>query len=1044
MVSPVHIVSIALATAFLMGIAGKRHQSLLVYVLMLAVAAMTMVSGSWLWAIFSGAQQPLEVFTAGFKPPFAINLRMSLDEAFLTTLINFFGLATVLYLWDVFKKSGNHLLSIFVIYLLGLNVMVMTRDLFNLFVFLEIASIATAGLMIMTQNSRSIAAGFKFMIASSVISGILLIGIIFAYAYTGTLNIDFMTTLPAIKGGAVAAFFILTALLLESKPFPANGWALDMYHSAHHSVGAALSALSAPAVLFVIYKVMPIIPESWTMVISLFGLISFAASNFLAMRQDNVRRMLGYSSVAQGGLMLATVGMANYLGEQFYFIAIGFLLTNYFAKAGLFWLGGIVNSDDQEKWTFLRKKPILFFLFGLFIAAMAGLPPFPSFFAKWEFIMQIAQGSGWGWITLILLGSIFEIVFLFKWFGRVFRSDISENEESSAPWYKQVPVMIFGAGLLAASYFFVNYLNFDAIFVMLPLLFIAAFFVLDFLPAVVKNLLLIASLAVFGYTVYPEISDNLMQMLFMGVFLLGGIMTLIPGFVQKGSRAGFYPFAAMTVFGLIMLVNPADNLTFFMGWELMALGSYILILRGKNAEKPAFRYMIFSAGGAYLMMAAFGMLYAIAGPAFFATLAGSLSGAGVIFILLALAFMLKAAAIGLHIWLPGAYSEAEDDATPLVSGVLINSGVLGLFWLITTFGPQQLFGVDIFYLMGWIGAITAIGGNMLAIYEEDMKRLIAYSSVGAMGYIIFALSMNTKVGLLIALYYMALHFIYKTMLFISAAGVMYRTKKRNMYEMGGLIKNMPLSFIVVLIGIITLAGMPPLAGFAGKWMFYNAVAMKGWYIQGTMVFFSGIVAFLYLYKLIASVFLGQLKDNLRKVKEAPLVYLIPQFIFVMAIMLLSVQPRLLLEPLATIIPAQVPGEMLQWDGNLASTSFGYWNAFSVMSVVVVMFATLLGWLMYHSRKAQKVKQFNIVFAAERPFRPETTHVSYNMFAGYKKALGFLMTPLATRFWTSLSSGIEAIADKVRTWYTGNGQTYALHLLIYAFVLYLTISGGKLL
>ena len=333
---------------------------------------------------------------------------------------------------------------------------------------------------------------------------------------------------------------------------------------------------------------------------------------------------------------------------------------------------------------------------------------------------------------------------------------------------------------------------------------------------------------------------------------------------------------------------------------------------------------------------------------------------------------------------------------------------------------------------------------MLAIYEEDMKRLIAYSSVGAMGYIIFALAMNTKLGLLIALYYMVLHFIYKTMLFLSAAGVIYRTKTRNMYEMGGLIKSMPLSFIVVLIGIITLAGMPPLAGFAGKWMFYNAVAMKGWYLQGTMVFFSGIVAFLYLYKLIASVFLGQLKDKHRRVKEAPLAYLLPQFILVMAIMAMSVAPQLLLGPLADIIPSTVPGETLHWDGSLATTSFGYWSAFSIMSVVVVMFAVLLLWLIYHSRRAQKVKQFNIVFAAEKPFRPETTHVSYNMFAGYKKALGFLMTPLATRFWTGVSDWTGAIADKLRTWYTGNGQTYAMHLLIYAFVLYLLISGGKIL
>ncbi len=1044
MVSPVHIVSIALITAFLIGLAGKRHQSVLVYILLIAITAMLAISGSWLTGILTGSVQPVEVFTAGFNPPFAINLRMSLPEAVLTTMINLFGLMTVIYLFDILKKSGNNILSVFIVFLLGLNVMVMTRDLFNLFVFLEVTSIATAGLILLVQDRRSIAAGFKFLIASSVISGLLLIGIIFAYSYAASLNIDFLTNLTTIKGGAVAAFLIITALLLESKPFPANGWAVDMYDSAHPAVGSALSAASVPAVLFVIYKLMPVVPESWHSVIALFGIITFAASNFLATRQENVRRMLGYSSLAQGGLMLSLVTMSEFFGSSFWFIILGFLLTNFFAKAGLFWLSGIVGSDDQGKWGLLRKKVLLFFFFGVFVAAMAGLPPFPAFFAKWKMIMHLAGGSSWSWIVLILLGSIFEIQFLFKWFGRVFHEEVDSIEKISMPWFKQLPVILFGTGLLVSSYFFIDYLHLDTLFVLLPLLLISVFFIIDFLPAFLKNSLLIISLSVYGFVVYPLINGNLLQVVFMGVFLLGGILTLIPGFVRKGKRTGFYPFAAMTIYGLIMLVHPSDNLSFFLGWELMAVGSYMLILRGKKAEDAAFRYMLFSAGGAFLMLAAFGLLTFKVGDIFFGNLGGVVSGGGVLFVLFALAFMLKAAAIGLHIWLPGAYSEAEDDATPLVSGVLINSGILGLFWLVTAFGPQHLFGYDIYYLMGWIGAITAIGGNMLAIYEEDMKRLIAYSSVGAMGYIIFALAMNTKLGLLIALYYMVLHFIYKTMLFISAAGVIYRTKTRNMYEMGGLIKSMPLSFIVVLIGIITVAGMPPLAGFAGKWMFYNAVLMNGWYLQGTIVFFSGIVAFLYLYKLIASVFLGQLKDNHRRIKEAPFAYLIPQVIFMIAIMILSVAPNLLLKPLATLIPAEVPGETLNWAGNLASTSFGYWNAFSVMSSVVVMFAVILGWLMFNSRKAQKVKQFNIVFAAERPFRPETTHISYNMFAGYKKALGFLMTPLATRFWTGVSEWNEAIADKIRTWYTGNGQTYALHLLIYAFILYLSISGGKLL
>lgn len=162
MVSPVHIVSIGLITAFLLGLGKKSQQQMLVFVLMIATAAMTMVSGSWLIGLMTGSLKPTDVFTAGFKPPFAINLRMTMDEAVLTTMVNVFGFLTVIYLFDVLKKAGKHLLSIIVVFLIGLNVVVMTRDLFNLFVFLEITSIATAGLVIIIQDSKAFQPDLNF------------------------------------------------------------------------------------------------------------------------------------------------------------------------------------------------------------------------------------------------------------------------------------------------------------------------------------------------------------------------------------------------------------------------------------------------------------------------------------------------------------------------------------------------------------------------------------------------------------------------------------------------------------------------------------------------------------------------------------------------------------------------------------------------------------------------------------------------------------------------------------------------------------------
>ena len=111
-----------------------------------------------------------------------------------------------------------------------------------------------------------------------------------------------------------------------------------------------------------------------------------------------------------------------------------------------------------------------------------------------------------------------------------------------------------------------------------------------------------------------------------------------------------------------------------------------------------------------------------------------------------------------------------------------------------------------------------------------------------------------------------------------------------------------------------------------------------------------------------------------------------------------------------------------------------------MIVVGVIFATLFAWLLFVNRRAQKVKQFNIVYAAERPYRPETTHFAWNFFAPYRKALGFMTQPLVTRFWGTVAESLHTSADLMRRLYTGDGQTYAIQMLAFVVAIYLLSSG----
>jgi len=500
--------------------------------------------------------------------------------------------------------------------------------------------------------------------------------------------------------------------------------------------------------------------------------------------------------------------------------------------------------------------------------------------------------------------------------------------------------------------------------------------------------------------------------------------------------------------GLVMLVEAKTLFGFFFAWEVMTAGSYFLILRGKKSEPHALSYMLFSFGGALLILAGFALAHSITGLWTLDALIMNHPLSPWIFIMLTLGFLTKTAAVGLHIWLPGAHSEAEPDVSPMVSGILLKAGVFGLIILFLRMGSQHIGNLDLMVVLSWVGVISALIGNLMAAMQEDMKRLLAYSSVGQLGYILFGLSLMSNLGWLLAISGSIMHFLYKTMLFQAVGGVYSRTHDRMMYRMGGLIFRMPYTFFVVLIGIIALSGVPPLAGFSGKWLSFNAVLQKEFYLQGAVAVLAGAVAFLYLFRLIHAPFLGQLKDHLRKVKEASFWILLPQFVVILFIMVVSTIPGILLERIGKLLAITFPAGGLNWveskipfGARTAFSEYGYWNGTYVMLVTMGVFGILLIIQFLIQRNNKKVGQFNIVYSGERPSTPETTHHAYHFYAHYSKALGFLMVPLAERFWDWISNLAHQVAHLLRQIYNGNGQTYLMHIMLFFLLCYFLIMGG---
>jgi formate hydrogenlyase subunit 3/multisubunit Na+/H+ antiporter MnhD subunit len=640
-------------------------------------------------------------------------------------------------------------------------------------------------------------------------------------------------------------------------------------------------------------------------------------------------------------------------------------------------------------------------------------------------------------VAFILIGSFLEGVYLFRWLGYAIKLDFNELPEIKLDWNKYIPPMLFAFLAYSAGFYTSTLMDGMNGFYYIPLMmFIMIIYIIDFLPAYIKNTISIAGLAYMGWAMLPEFYVNdYFRFIFGIIFIVGGILTFIAGYYFKGRREGFYPSALIMYAGLILIIMAGNTLQFFFGWELMTIGSYLLIIRGKKSMPHGYSYMLFSVGGAYAILAGFGAAYADTMSISISSLGYVMSNVTVIFALIAVGLMTKMASLGLHIWLPGAHAEAESDVSPMVSAILLKAGVFGMLLLMMQMGKTGG-AINVSYILGWVAALTVLVGNMAALFQEDAKRLLAYSSIGQLGYILFGLAMMSHLGWMTAIMFSINHFLYKALLFLTIGAVVLRVKTHNMYEMGGLIKRMPLAFIAVLIGIIALAGIPPLPGFASKWLLYNAIVDKHWYFQGIIVIFSGIAAFLYLFKLIHTIFLGQLKDNLRQVKEISVWFIIPIYLMIAAILILGSRPDLVLTHVGNMVANWYPHGMLVWKGAMATSFYGYWNALSISATIASVFLIVLIWLWLFNRKPQKIKQFNIVYSGEVPDRPETTHIAFNMYAGYNKALGWIVRPVVERFWDMISEFVNGLGFYIsKVLYTGNGQTYVTYVVMYIVAFY---------
>jgi formate hydrogenlyase subunit 3/multisubunit Na+/H+ antiporter MnhD subunit len=978
---PLNIYIVGLGAAFLIPLLYRAGANAVATALILALVAMTVISGAGLIHLANGGA-PIEILTGGAGPPIAINLRLGLLEAVFAVSVNIvalFGTAYVL-------REKYEIALIYLLLVMGIQGMVMTRDLFNLFVFLEIVSISTYGLLSLRDTPAALSATFKYLIATVLASGFFLIGTMLIYAVTGLLNIDdLIAHRAAIAGslGIAGLIFLLACLLLELKPFPANGWGLDVYETARPDVAALISGGVSAGVFFALLKLLPLFEHQLTL-IAVLGLVTFLFSNLIALRQTKVQRLLGYSSIGQVALLTIAAADATLL------LVVGGLFANHlFAKVGLFWFAGWVGKARLRDWS-LAGHPGAIAVFGILVVAICGLPPFPGFFAKWQLVLTLVSDERYFFIVVILAGSLLEAAYMFRWLGNALHRDAEPLHGSRAglvPVYGMA-VLLVVSGVIAA-----RLAGIDALWVALPLGAGLVVFLLTRLPARMQGLLVLALVLLAGLWMIRAL-DGLNQ-LYAVILLAGGLVVSIGCLSRADTRSGFFPMLAVLLLALTALPRASTSLEFLFIWELITLSSYGLVLQRREAKPEALRYLLFSLAAAFFLLAGFALMHGIGGSLSLSAFRTAGADASPVFVLLAIGLLIKIGAAGLHVWLPGTYAEADDDVSALLSSVVSKAAIFGL--LVGTYvAIRSQAGPGLAHVLGAIGMLTTLVGAILAVRQDDMKRLLAYSSMSQLGYIVAAIALMSHLGWVTALY---------------------------LPQLGGLALAMPQTFLLAAVAMIAMSGLPPLAGFGGKWLLLSAMIEKGWYISALMTLLATFVGFIYMARFIQAAFLGRRKDEHITVGEAPFSLLLPQYLLAAGILVMSFFPKLLIEPISAAIDPQF-ASTLRWQGMSLELIYASWNPLPVMAssvaIAIVLFAGL--WFTWRWR---------LLDAA-------TTGV----YAYAQNICAALTPPVAQRFWAELPAISAFVAERSRRIYTGNGQTYALYIVYYLVVLYAFGDGAR--
>ena len=962
--------------------------------------------------------KPIFVFMSGFKPPLGIALWIDVFGAGLSMLLWFIALAAFIYnLSYLHVHDEMRFIILTMLMVTGATGVSLTNDLFNMYVFLEIASISAYALVNAYRTAETAEASMKYLILGSVATSFVLFALILIYQGTRSLNMwDISFKIGSMPTGtlwlAIASLFV--GFGVEGAIWPLNSWLPDAHPAAPASISALLSGavikigiLAMVRFMYIVFAPVIATTKQFSVFLMVIAALTVLVGEIAAYRQHDVKRLLAFSSTAQVGYMVLGIFSGSPIG---FVGGILHLFGHGLSKALAFLLTGEITDKvpdrDLNKAGGALSGISVAYSNLLSVLGLSSMPPFITFFSKLFILMGLIQRQFYWAAAVLAIGSIVEASYYGSYLAITSGSPLKWDRVS----WRTVGYILLASGLVAISFlspfvdsFSQGLLNFTAgtqmgfdhaVFNVAEWLInngwmwlcIVALFILANLSlhAVGYAGLLISVLVL----VFPQNAAELLGLsagsvtstILLGLLAVGAAvlsMVCLSG-TGWGKNKSFQINAALLGFiSLLWLISSNSLLSTLVAWEVLSWSGLMMVVGEGNRELASSYY-------GWAMASGLAFMFAVAGQAL---------GQNWWLLALTLGVLIKLGMFGFHGWMIKVYGESS----PVVGAVF--SGILSLGAVVVTFkyGVENYLMFPVVILAG----VQIIYGGLIALGKENLREILAYSSLSNMGFLIIAIFLSSKalqgagLGSNAIVSYAPFIFAVAYALFESVLFLGTSYQRSN--------KGVLLSLSVVVASLAS-AAMPLTSGFLAKWSVYMSSIYAFSPLLTAVLMLGTILSIAYTAKWFI-LWLGSTSVTKRGVENV----------------------SLLVGALALIGTSFIQLG-ISWTGAF------FWIVLLTLLTTIVMLVPFF----------RKARQEGEVYTGSALFEPERATMQFeDLFYPYGLWLSKAAAHALEAGYTYLTSFFDFMADVVRSTYTGVINDYATYIVIF-FIAAFVIGRGWLM